>query len=426
MVLSKPARRKRRRIAQRTTVADPADAEVAADCILAFINDGQSEFRSDLCLSEHLVASLNESQDEPEFVLESDDEVNDDYELEMLLEMDEQGPPDTLQPYLQPPPLLKRSSSATDLTQEGDEANTDAILELIDVATRLAISGCPTQVAKGVSVKKDASFVPLALIAPSLWAPGYLPAVASRAVFLPTISHALYAVCTRHATCETLMAKAAYLSQRVPTHCRQSNHRFSNASSRVSLEGLSIRLWQTLERGLYSPESARRLKPLHIKARHCTQESGPDHETLDASQESDGFTSFLEVEDDEELLLDAESEEDRYCLDDDLFDSKNEGFDYSTLGQQHVFNYLHDEGLHGRASFGSLEVDAEAANHSHAFESSSEDLEADKDAGMLLEEDTVSTCDSRGSTSSHEGLCVVDDYVLSSHCEQDTQEMLCI
>ena len=191
--------------------------------------------------------------------------------------------------------LLKRSSSTTEPNDEDEGIiSSNAILQLVGPALRLAISDAPKRLAKGVKPCKSKAFTQLANLAPSLWSPSYLSRVSSRAVFLPTISHALANVAGKATTSASLRSKVAALSPL--TTGLNDDH----GSVRKKL---SIRLWYLLQAGLYDQEAARRLKPICFNVASDGASEDEALDILNASQQSEDLQD-LELEDDFEADLD--------------------------------------------------------------------------------------------------------------------------
>lgn len=85
-----------------------------------------------------------------------------------------------------------RRPSAWDFSeQDAIDFQASEALHLFDVAFRTAIAEQPRRFGHGIKIKNTDKLKRLADIAPSMWSPGYLTDVSSRATFLPTISHAL-------------------------------------------------------------------------------------------------------------------------------------------------------------------------------------------------------------------------------------------
>ncbi|KAK5127470.1 hypothetical protein LTR85_006809 [Meristemomyces frigidus] len=175
------------------------------------------------------------------------------------------------------PAMLRKRSSSVSVPQADGEPGVgpEHMLQLIDAAVRLAISDTPKRLGKGMRVSYNETFKHLSDMAPSLWSPGYLPAMSDRALFLPTISHALNSIGRKTGNAR-LRSKMAKLSGRA-----------AYADDHGSQERIGVRLWRLLQVGLYDGDAARRLKPLAISgtAYHSLGEENRLN-TLDESQQS--------------------------------------------------------------------------------------------------------------------------------------------
>lgn len=110
------------------------------------------------------------------------------------------------------PQPLKRSSWTSEIDKrEGPEFQHD-ILAILDAGVRLAITSKPQRLLTGVRLDESDSYIPLAEVAPSVWSPGFLRAMSSRSLLLPTISHALSQVGIGNAKGERLKSKLAEVS----------------------------------------------------------------------------------------------------------------------------------------------------------------------------------------------------------------------
>lgn len=108
---------------------------------------------------------------------------------------------------------LKSSSGMSELGQRKVNRSQHDIIAILDAGIRLAITTNPTQLARGIRLEGSDSFKALADIAPSMWSPGYLTAMSSRSLLLPTISHALSQVGIGNAKSAKLKAKLAEVSR---------------------------------------------------------------------------------------------------------------------------------------------------------------------------------------------------------------------
>ena len=327
-------RRKRPRLNQRARNVDTpdrtADEVDAASDIFDAVGDELLDSYVDNS-SEYVLAAPHDLLSKlPEPLLSPGDADNGQDDAGMLLDMDEQDMIVKPRPSSQTPSLLKRASSGTDPEVGAEDCSADAILPLIDAAIRLAISKTPRWLDKDIVVKDRDSIQPLAEIAPTLWSPGYLPAVARRVVFLPTICHAL-TICSKHAKTASLKTKGAMLASQ--SLFRAYDRRVTNSgpldvggASLASSDDFSVRLWQILQNGLYDSGAARRLTSLSVTSEGTDEASEFEDVLLHSNQERCECVEHTSSVEDEDLLLDADLEEDK-TIDEDLF-----GYDYDDSG----------------------------------------------------------------------------------------------
>ncbi|KAF2035584.1 hypothetical protein EK21DRAFT_54099 [Setomelanomma holmii] len=143
-----------------------------------------------------------------------------------------------------------------------------AIRVLIDGAMRLAVLG-QYRSSKGVKVKANTfGGIGLAGIAPSLWKPGYLAALAQRAHLLPTISQSLGRTAGPRVSSISLRTKLESLSTISPVGSVDilQDQAVANERKAVSLSNLSTRLWIHAQKNLLS----RPIPPLHAFIDHDT------------------------------------------------------------------------------------------------------------------------------------------------------------
>ncbi|KAK1065632.1 hypothetical protein LTR12_000317 [Friedmanniomyces endolithicus] len=206
---------------------------------------------------------------------------------------------------------LKRSSSLTN-SEPATNSHTEAgsILALVDAGLRLAISDTSKRLGKDIRVQGGQRFERLKDVAPALWSPGYLPSVADRAVFLPTISHAL----------STVASKASYdagLQRKLAELCP--------ANTDDQRSSLSAQLWRLLQEAEYPGKSAGRLQPLFDGTQTAVGLDTGGPETFDPSR--DLHEQFVEY-DDELSDFEESSLHDYLVYDEDLLDSMlQEDFD---------------------------------------------------------------------------------------------------
>lgn len=258
-----------------------------------------------------------------EWHLEPDDEEMIDVDRSMLLDADYE---DRLRPKQhagKAPSLLKRSSSTSGLETDKRTLCKEAILDMVDAAIRMAISDSRRQLANGISLTGIESFRHLAELVPTLWSPKYLPAIASRAVFLPTISHALDSVCARHAKSQKLDEKGLVLATNRLDTLIDPQVEISSPSAPTTC---SLSLWRALQRRIYDPMTAKRLQPLSTTANATATDSEPQDEILDTSQEVFCCYALGEEEDGDVFLHEDELAEVDDGLNEDLFCNDEKGY----------------------------------------------------------------------------------------------------
>ncbi|KAI7286186.1 hypothetical protein KC345_g1341 [Hortaea werneckii] len=178
---------------------------------------------------------------------------------------------------------------------------TGEALRLFDVAFRAAIAEQPRKSGHGIKIKNASKLKRLADVAPSTWSRGYSKDISSRAVFLPTILHALANVALRsnsmHGT-ETPPAGDGEGSTVPQPSCR-----------------LEMKLWNLLRGAMYDKGSAQHLEPIHFdKCTEVDQETEmvrlPDPPpTYEEFEDTDGETSFNQVFEEDQMSVDNGSQE---------------------------------------------------------------------------------------------------------------------
>ena len=251
-------------------------------------------------------------------------DIEDDCEYEdMLLQVNNEGIPTIPRQAPQTPSLLKRTSSAMDITTGKDVCITDAIVTLVDAAIRAAISDSSTRFAGDIEVTESESFRRLGAIAPALCSPGYLPAISSRAVLLPTIRHALENLSYTHAKKGSPKRKAHELADQSRYQSRDGGLTW-NIMQRDQHKPLALsndldtQLWRTLQNGVYDSKATRRLEPITTSVRGSATDTGSQVELLEPSHAMHANKS---LEDSEMFVeFEFEFEEHESLPDEDLFD----------------------------------------------------------------------------------------------------------
>ncbi|KAG9537785.1 hypothetical protein KCU79_g20516, partial [Aureobasidium melanogenum] len=102
-------------------------------------------------------------------------------------------------------PLERQTDSSS--PSPAELGNVELVIDLIDAALRLALTNLSSKTLAGKKITEKSSFKHLDDICPAMWSPGHLEALASRAVFLPTISHAMSNSISQRAHSMTLKEK---------------------------------------------------------------------------------------------------------------------------------------------------------------------------------------------------------------------------
>lgn len=164
------------------------------------------------------------------------------------------------------------------------------LLHVLDAAVRRAISKLGV-LAKSISVEGDNSIKPLSSIAPAVFRSRYLPAIASRAVLLPTLAQSIKAVSSRRFAPKLTRRAILSTPHRNINEPDQPDGTTKNENelqlcTQEQKRHLLARLWTTLERGLLNSMTERRLKPFLDEAEvsHSFDFDSQLLETMDESQ----------------------------------------------------------------------------------------------------------------------------------------------
>lgn len=219
---------------------------------------------------------------------------------------------------------LKFTSDTTKSNVEGGGGCTNTILELIDVGIRTVIGGSPTKTGRRMTVRPSSSARSLANLAPTIWSPGYLKSMSTRAVFLPTINHALNTILNSQCTSERhkMTMETVDCQNRLKANSDMTEAKHHMQTSTERFEGpdiTSVHLWRMLENGLRISDAARRLKPLTFSTSQKFGYHATGHdEILDAAIDATGAESSYDSEDEdssfEELAVEGHDNT-RYYLD---------------------------------------------------------------------------------------------------------------
>jgi hypothetical protein len=197
-------------------------------------------------------------------------------------------------PYPTPPSsqgsLEQPESTAKPAALHVQGISTKDLLQAIEAGLRFATLKSPIRKVKSATVSSNEAFKSLSGIAPALWVPDYHRSVSSRAVLIPTISHAVANVSSRASTNLGLSEKVRQLARQ---QSREDDHEGSRSAHVRVVElqdALSVQIWQGMTSSLNSTAVPRKLQPFSDVA------EPNDHADADGSMEEmlDGIASDKE------------------------------------------------------------------------------------------------------------------------------------
>ncbi|THW64281.1 hypothetical protein D6D20_02997 [Aureobasidium pullulans] len=179
----------------------------------------------------------------------------------------------------------------------------ESIVTLIDAALRLVITNLPPKALSGMKITERSSFKHLGDICPAMWSPGHLEAVASRTIFLPTISHAISDSVQQR-------ARSFSLREKLKEVARQETTTTTSNSPTTIQKAVSIRLWRLMQRRLRDPSAGKGLKSIQISDETLSM-SGPDHEYENTSGDlcqdlADDLEEMLHLDTADEEMVEVE------------------------------------------------------------------------------------------------------------------------
>ncbi|KAG9684287.1 hypothetical protein KCU95_g13107, partial [Aureobasidium melanogenum] len=238
-------------------------------------------------------------------------------------------------------PLEGQTDSNSPSPAEIDDL--ERVVNLIDAALRLALTNLSSKTLTGVKIIEKSSFKHLDDICPAMWSPDHLEALASRAVFLPTISHAMSNSISQRAQSTTLKEKLKEIARQ---ECVATSHR-QHPEPQAIQQAVSIRLWRLMQRRLRDPSAGKKLKSIRIADTVLpSSELDEDADNILSFEEEDGRHDYCQSEDvlelndeeDEEDLLDVEYESEW----EDLFTEEERGNSPVDNDMLDMLDYLHN------------------------------------------------------------------------------------
>jgi hypothetical protein len=196
--------------------------------------------------------------------------------------------------YLTPPPSQEdaednRAKSVLDQHQNvSDHVSAETLLSSLETGLMHVMCALPNRKSRTNIIVSNEDFNSLAVIAPALWVPNYHRSLSERAVFLPTISHAIAKVSGHRSAKLGLRVKSWQLCHRYPHLGKGIISASATARTNEVQEVLSASLWTEMTAGLNDLGAAKRSQPF----RNAFELSGE----VDASRHMDDMLDEMEMD----------------------------------------------------------------------------------------------------------------------------------
>ena len=170
--------------------------------------------------------------------------------------------------YFTPPPSQEmrqkrvRQSDTEPKQHVTHHVSSQAILTSLEIGLRHVMCKAPSGNSKNHTITSNEDFDYLALIAPALWLPDFHKSLSERAVFLPTISHAIANISGHSSAGLGLKVKAWQLSHRYPHEGKELFSPGSSPDMNKVQGALSVDLWAAMASGLITTRTAKQSRPL--------------------------------------------------------------------------------------------------------------------------------------------------------------------
>ena len=231
--------------------------------------------------------------------------------------------------YLTPPPSQETreergQQSGTEAKQHSiHRVSTQTIMTSLETGLRHVMCKAPSRNPKAHTITSNEGFDCLPLIAPALWLPDYHKSLSERAVFLPTISHAIANVSAHSSTGLGLKVKAWQLCHRYPHTGRQDLSPGVDLGTNELQEALSVDLWAAMASGLGNTRTAKQSRPLRdlFESTHGADGFGDAEPMLDDVATDYGSDTTCDESEFEDLLDVASEADDRSVCNLDVSDT---------------------------------------------------------------------------------------------------------
>ncbi|KAI9751362.1 MAG: hypothetical protein M4579_006103 [Chaenotheca gracillima] len=170
-------------------------------------------------------------------------------------------------------PLVKEESSQSSIPSSNSDtkiSSDDAwtqdldvctLVNFVDIGLRSLASRAPKNAIRGLKVSAKLQAPSLAAIIPSLWSPQYLPSIGFRSGFISSISRSICLI--QQNSSPSLASKLSRLSQMPLSPVIPISSEGPNDHPRLRLV-LEARLFRMLQKEIYDPSAARKLKPFEL------------------------------------------------------------------------------------------------------------------------------------------------------------------
>ena len=233
--------------------------------------------------------------------------------------------------YLTPPPSQETREEG--VQHSGIEpkqhmtslVSTDTLMTTLETGLRHVMCKPPSRNSKShnITITSNEDFDCLPIIAPALWEPDYHKSLSDRAVFLPTISHAIANVAGHSAAGLGLKVKAWQLSHRHPHKGRETFSAQASLDTNEVQEAISVDLWAAIVSGLSN--RANQSRPLRglFEPTHGAEGLGEAESMLDEVATDYESDTTCDESDFEDLLDMASAAEDGSICDPEVGDTSD-------------------------------------------------------------------------------------------------------
>jgi len=199
-------------------------------------------------------------------------EAGRDYDIPSSIGMQDSQDPDFSAPqqrcsYPTPPSSqeslgrTRNESVVKPATLQFRPISTVDMLQVMEAGLKCATLKSPIRKVKSATLSSNESLKPLSSIAPALWVPEYHRSTASRAVLIPTISHAIANVSLRASTSMGLNEKVRQLARQQSRKDDQTAPGDVRIRASELQDAASVQIWQGMTSTLSSSATPKKMQP---------------------------------------------------------------------------------------------------------------------------------------------------------------------